>query len=241
MKTENINVEELIPYAKNTKLHDQVQIDNVAESIRQFGFVQPLVIDKDNVVVIGHCRLLASKQLGMKQVPCVRVDNLTDEQIRALRIIDNKTNESPWDMELLAEELDGLDLDDFNLDFGIDELDDPKEVQEVETPELPKEPKSKRGQIYKLGNHRLMCGDSTDENDVTALMDGDEADMCLTDPPYNVNITGGTDEHLKIENDDMDNDVFQNFLEKAFENLGNILKCGGGLLHMACIKNPASI
>jgi hypothetical protein len=112
------NVDELIPYANNTKKHDKTQIKNVATSIEQFGFVQPLVIDKNNVVIIGHCRLLGAKQLKMEQVPCVCADELTEEQVNALRIVDNKTNESEWDMDILLEELTNVDLDAFSFDFG---------------------------------------------------------------------------------------------------------------------------
>lgn len=112
------NVDELIPYANNTKKHDKTQINNVATSIEKFGFVQPLVIDKNNVVVIGHCRLLGAKQLKMAQVPCICVDELTEEQVNALRIVDNKTNESDWDMDILLEELTKIDLDAFSFDFG---------------------------------------------------------------------------------------------------------------------------
>ena len=131
-------VDKLIPYSKNAKKHDETQISNVAESIKQFGFVQPVVVDKNGVIVIGHCRTLAAKKLGMKTVPCVMVDELTDEQVRALRIIDNKTNESPWDMELLAEELPDIDLSgfDFDFDFGIDDEEEKTEIVEDETPEV---------------------------------------------------------------------------------------------------------
>ena len=120
MNIKNIAVKDLIPYEKNTKKHDDVQINNVAESIKQYGFVQPIVIDKNNVVVIGHCRLLAAKKLKMADVPCVCVEDLTEEQVKALRIVDNKSNESPWDFDFLADELADLDLSDFNFDFGID-------------------------------------------------------------------------------------------------------------------------
>ena len=120
MNIKNIAVKDLIPYEKNTKKHDDVQINNVAESIKQYGFVQPIVIDKNNVVVIGHCRLLAAKKLKMTDVPCVCVDDLTEEQVKALRIVDNKSNESPWDFDFLADELADLDLSDFDFDFGID-------------------------------------------------------------------------------------------------------------------------
>ena len=113
---------ELTPYEKNAKKHDQKQIDNVAESLRQFGFVQPVVVDKDGVIVIGHCRVLAAKKLGMKEVPCVSVDELTPEQVQALRIVDNKTNESEWDFDLLAAELPEIDLSAFDFDFDIDDI-----------------------------------------------------------------------------------------------------------------------
>ena len=120
MNIKNIAVKDLIPYEKNTKKHDDVQINNVAESIKQYGFVQPIVIDKNNVVVIGHCRLLAAKKLKMQEVPCVCVEDLTEEQVKALRIVDNKSNESPWDFDFLADELADIDLSDFDFDFGID-------------------------------------------------------------------------------------------------------------------------
>ena len=137
MEVKNIKVSELIPYEKNTKKHDKTQINNVAESIKQYGFVQPLVIDKNNVVVIGHCRLLAAKQLGMEDVPCVCVDDLTDEQVRALRIVDNKSNESEWDFDFLADELVDIDLGDFYFDFGINKKKGKEEIEgEVEFSEI---------------------------------------------------------------------------------------------------------
>ena len=112
---------DIVPYAKNAKKHDKRQIDNVAESIKQYGFVQPIVIDKNNTVVIGHCRLLAAKQLKMKEVPCVCVDDLTEEQVKALRIVDNKSNESEWDFDILPDELSELDFSGFDFDFGFDD------------------------------------------------------------------------------------------------------------------------
>ena len=121
MKVANRNLADLMPYAGNAKKHDSTQIANVAESIKQFGFVQPIVIDKENVVVIGHCRLLAAKQLKMKEVPCVCVDDLTEEQVKALRIVDNKSNESEWDFDILPDELVELDLSGFDFDFGFDD------------------------------------------------------------------------------------------------------------------------
>lgn len=132
MDIKNIAVKDLIPYEKNTKKHDDVQINNVAESIKQYGFVQPIVIDKNNVVVIGHCRLLAAKKLKMSDVPCVCVEDLTEEQVKALRIVDNKSNESPWDFDFLADELTEINLDAFNFDFGVSFDDDDTEIKERE-------------------------------------------------------------------------------------------------------------
>lgn len=186
------NVNDLIPYAKNTKKHDRKQIANVAESIRQYGFVQPVVIDRDGVIVIGHCRVLGAKKLGMKEVPCVCVDDLTPEQVNALRIVDNKSNESDWDMDLLAEELPGLDLSAFDFDFGI-KIEEETEIVEDEAPEVDQEsePITKLGDIWQLGRHRLMCGDSTDKATVELMMDGKKADMVFTDPPYGIDVVQG--------------------------------------------------
>ena len=120
MKVANRNLADLKPYAGNAKKHDSMQIANVAESIKQFGFVQPIVIDRDGVIVIGHCRALAAEKLGMKEVPCVCVDDLTPEQVNALRIVDNKSNESEWDFDILSDELAELDLSGFDFDFGLE-------------------------------------------------------------------------------------------------------------------------
>lgn len=167
------NLSEIIPYDKNAKKHDKKQIDNVAESIRQYGFVQPIVIDHDGVIVIGHCRALAAKKLGMETVPCVCVDDLTPEQVKALRLVDNKSNESDWDFDLLADELPGLDLSAFDFDWGLPE-DQTEEVVEDDAPEVDEEaePVTKPGNIWQLGRHRLMCGDSTSSECVHALVGG---------------------------------------------------------------------
>lgn len=193
MNIKNIAVKDLIPYEKNTKKHDDVQINNVAESIKQYGFVQPIVIDKNNVVVIGHCRLLAAKKLKMADVPCVCVEDLTEEQVRKLRIIDNKSNESDWDLDFLNEELLDLDFSDFNFDFGIDtDAEEETEIVEDEAPEVDEEnePITKLGDIWQLGRHRLMCGDSTDKDAVLKLICGAEIDMVFTDPPYDMEMGG---------------------------------------------------
>ena len=137
MKVANRNLAELTPYAGNAKKHDSTQIANVAESIKQFGFVQPIVIDRNDVIVIGHCRALAAKKLGMKEVPCVCVDDLTPEQVNALRIVDNKSNESPWDFDILPDELADIDLSDFDFDFGLEKKKNKEEIDgEVEFSEI---------------------------------------------------------------------------------------------------------
>lgn len=218
---------ELTPYERNTKKHDQKQIDNVAESIKQFGFVQPIVIDKDNVVVIGHCRLAAAKQLGLAQVPCLYVDNLTEEQVKALRIADNKTNESEWDIEMLRLELPDLDFFGFDFDFGLTEEEPELIEDEPPEPEEEKPPISKPGDIWILGEHRLLCGDSTDPEQVRKLMDGATADLVLTDPPYNVAYEGKTKDKLTIQNDSKEDADFYDFLCNAFKCLNNSLKPGG--------------
>lgn len=185
---------EITPYAKNAKKHDKTQIANVAESIKQYGFVQPIVIDRDGVIVIGHCRALAAKKLGMKTVPCVCVDDSTAEQVKALRLVDNKSNESDWDFDLLKDELPELDLSAFDFDWGISD-DITEEVDEDEAPEVDEvsDPVTKRGDIWQLGRHRLMCGDSTDKTTVELLMDGNKADICITSPPYGA----GDNAHLR--------------------------------------------
>lgn len=124
MEIQYRRLDEITPYENNAKTHDQTQINNVAESIKQYGFVQPIVVDRDGVIVIGHCRALAAKKLGMESVPCVCVDDLTPEQVNALRLVDNKSNESDWDFDLLADELEKLDLTGFNFDWGIENEDE---------------------------------------------------------------------------------------------------------------------
>lgn len=232
----NISVDLLVPYEKNTKKHDKTQINNVAESIKQYGFVQPIVIDKDNVVVIGHCRLLAAKQLKMKEVPCVCVEDLTEEQVKALRIVDNKSNESEWDFDFLADELADLDLSDFDFDFGIDtdEEGENAEVVEVDVPDLDEdeEPTAKFGQIYQLGKHRLMCGDSTRSDMFEQLVGGAEIDCVCTDPPYNMAYEGAgrtpkeRRKKNKIANDNLPKEEFEKFLLSVYKCLQERMKDG---------------
>ena len=138
MEVKSLKLDSITPYGKNAKKHDKRQINNVAESIKQYGFVQPIVVDRDGVIVIGHCRALAAKKLGMEEVPCVCVDDLTPEQVNALRLVDNKSNESDWDFDLLADELPELDLSAFDFDFSFPELDEP-EIEEMTNEQREKE------------------------------------------------------------------------------------------------------
>ena len=223
-----IKIGDIIPYEKNPRKNDEA-VKYVAESIKQFGFKVPIVIDKNNVIVAGHTRYKASKKLGLKEVPCIVADDLTEEQIKAYRLADNKVAElAEWDFDLLGEELDGiLDIDmcDFGFELNFDE-EEQEVVEDDFEVELPEEPRAKLGDVYQLGNHRLMCGDSTSITDVEKLMGGDLADMLLTDPPYNVDYEGKTKDKLKIENDKMDNDNFRQFLIDAFSNADMVMKAG---------------
>lgn len=229
MEIRSVKIKEIKPYDRNAKKHDDTQINNVAESIRQFGFVQPIVIDSNGVIVIGHCRFEAAKRLKYAEVPCIMVDDLTPEQVDALRIVDNKTNESPWDIDLLTEELQDLDLSMFDFAWDLmEETDEATEITEDEAPEVDKtnDPISKFGQIWKLGRHRLMCGDSTSEENVKALLGGAKADLLLTDPPYGVDYTGKTKDALKIQNDAKTDEEMIEFLSSAFRSADSVMKPG---------------
>lgn len=223
-------IAEITPYEKNPRKNDEA-VKYVTESIKEFGFKVPIVVDKNNVIVAGHTRYKAAKKLKLDEVPCIVADDLTDEQIQAFRLADNKVAEkAEWDFDLLAEEMEDLINCDFDMTLFGFELDEPEEETEVYEDdfeaELPEEPKSKLGDIYQLGNHRLMCGDSTILDDVEMLMEGVQADMLLTDPPYNVDYEGKTKDKLKIENDKMDNDNFRQFLVDAFSNADMVMKPG---------------
>ena len=183
-------VKDLKPYEKNPRLNDDA-VKYVAESIRNFGFKVPIVIDKDNNIVCGHTRWKACKKLKIDTVPCVVADDLTEEQIRAYRLADNKVGEkAEWDLALLDTELAEIETIDMTL-LGFDDKEEetPQEVVEDDfDEEPPTEPKAKYGDLYQLGRHRLMCGDSTKIEDVEKLMDGCKADMVFTDPPYGMNL-----------------------------------------------------
>ena len=186
MEIIKLNINEVIPYPDNPRKNDNA-VDAVAESIKQCGYCSPIVIDEDNVILAGHTRLKALKKLKWKEVECVRKTGLTEEQKKKYRILDNKTNElAEWDFDLLEEEIDGLDFDGFDFGFDMSAFEEPQTIIEDEPPEVDdeNEPITKLGDIWQLGAHRLMCGDSTDKATVERLMDGKKADMILSDPPY---------------------------------------------------------
>ena len=177
LKIEYLPIKALKPYDKNTRKHQKKDVDNIAKSIEKFGMLDPIGIWKGNIIVEGHGRMMACKQLGMTEVPCVRLDHLTDEQRREYAIAHNATAElSEWDLDILPDELADLDLSDFDFDFGIDtgEEEENAEVVEVDVPEFDEdeEPTAKFGQIYQLGKHRLMCGDSTRSDMFEQLVGG---------------------------------------------------------------------
>lgn len=183
---------EIRPYEKNPRKNENA-VKYVKESIRQFGFKVPIVIDSNRVIVCGHTRLLAAKSLGLTDVPCIMADDLTDDQIKAFRLADNKVGEfAEWDLDLLGDELNAIaDASDIDMgDFGFDLSDDDEETEVVED-EVPEEvePVCKKGEIWQLGRHRLMCGDSTDKQTVEMLMNGNTADIAFSSPPYNAGTT----------------------------------------------------
>lgn len=221
------DVKSLIPYARNARTHSDMQVAQIAASIKEFGFLNPIVIAEDNTILCGHGRLMAAQKLGLKKVPCVKESHLTETQRRAFIIADNKLSlNAGWDNELLSVELIELQGADFDLDLlGFDEkelsqlFDEGNEIQEdefdVET-ELTKPTFSKLGDIWSLGRHRLVCGDSTKEETYKSLMGKKKANLVMTDPPYNVDYQGSAG---KIKNDNMESDKFYQFLLDAFVNM----------------------
>ena len=231
MQIIELATEDLTPYANNPRNNDAA-VRAVAASIREFGFKVPIVIDSNNVIVAGHTRHRAAQLLQLDTVPCIRADDLTEEQIQAFRLADNKTAElAEWDDDKLAVELAQLKDIDMSA-FGFDELSDTAEVDEMgDDPDAMAEeitePITQLGDIWQLGEHRLICGDSTDKAVVSKLMDGAKADLLLTDPPYNVGYTGKTADALTIKNDEMGDKDFLEFLVKAFTAARENLRAGG--------------
>ena len=183
------SLDEVRPYANNPRKNDDA-VEYVVNSIKEFGFKVPIIIDGSGEIVAGHTRYKAAKQLGMDEIPCIVADDLTEEQIKAFRLADNKVAEAAeWDFDLLSEELDDIvdiDMEAFGFDFEIEE--EPEAVEDDYKVELPEEPKAKLGDIYQLGRHRLMCGDGTSVDDIDKLLNGEKADMVFTDPPYGMDL-----------------------------------------------------
>ena len=225
------DVDAIIPYENNPRDNDN-SVDAVIESIKNFGFLVPIVIDKDNVLVAGHTRIKALKKMGIKQVPCILADKLTEEQIKAYRLADNMTSmNSKWNGKLVRLEMKALPEFDFTK-FGMPEkfmdFKDRIKVEEDDFNEgqfIVDEPHSKQGDLYLLGNHRLLVGDSTDAEQVKRLVENEEVDLVVTDPPYNVNYEGSDGQTIK--NDFMDKEAYKAFLDKVFINLKASLKEGG--------------
>ena len=198
MQVVNMRITDVVPYENNPR-HNDNAVDAVANSIREFGWKQPIVVDKDNVVIVGHTRLKAAQKLGLTEVPVLIADDLTPEKVKAYRLADNKTNELAfWDDELLDIELGDItdiDMEQFGFDLSEDE---PTETTEDDyEAEPPEEPKAKLGDLYQLGNHRLICGDSTDPAVIDRLMDGVKADIAITSPPYGESKSAGIRHHYE--------------------------------------------
>lgn len=225
MEIIKLKLNDLKPYENNAKIHTKEQIEQIKKSIEQFGMNDPIAVWGDkNLIVEGHGRLEALKELGYDEVECIRLDHLTDEERKAYTLAHNKlTMNTDFDFDILNMELD--DIDTINMaDFGFDlelDIEEEQEIVEDEVPDVPDEPKAKLGDIYQLGNHRLMCGDSTKEEDVAKLMNGVKADMVFTDPPYNVNAESRSKKNGidKILNDNMKDEKFEEFIDKVFKNL----------------------
>ena len=229
------SVADLIPYAKNSRTHSDQQVAQIAASIKEFGFTNPVLIDNDGGIIAGHGRVMAARKLKLKEVPCIRLGHLTDAQKRAYVIADNKLAlNAGWDDEMLKLELGDLKELNFDLSltgFSTDEINalltrDVVEglTDEDAVPEVPEEPVTKSGDVWVLGKHRLMCGDSTSIDEATKLCNGMAVDMLLTDPPYNVAYEGGNG--LKIKNDDMEDQKFRQFLSDAFTTADMVMKSG---------------
>jgi DNA modification methylase len=237
-QVEKITIEKLIPYARNARTHDDAQVSQIAASIKEFGFNNPILIADDYSIIAGHGRLAAARKLGLAEVPVIRLSHLSDTQRKAYVLADNRLAlNAGWDNDLLKlelEELKSVDVDLEMLGFSKDELDgllnalEPTEglTDEDAVPEPPPEPITKPGDIWILGKHRLMCGDSTSIEHLERLCNGRQVDMWLTDPPYNVAYEGKTKDALTIKNDSMSDDTFRQFLRDAYTAADAVMKSG---------------
>jgi site-specific DNA-methyltransferase (adenine-specific) len=234
---ETIQIDALIPYARNSRTHSDGQVAQIASSIKEFGFTNPVLIDGGGGIIAGHGRVLAARKLGMSEVPCIRLDHLTEAQKRAYVIADNRLAlNSGWDTEMLKVEFADLQELGFDLELTGFDLDEIKELlapvgtegltDPDDAPPLPEHPRSVPGDIWVMGKHRLLCGDSTSMDDLAKLTDGQLVDMWLTDPPYNVAYEGKTKEALTIKNDEMGDDQFRQFLRDAYTAADTVMKPG---------------
>lgn len=233
---ELVGIDQLVPYANNARTHSPEQIQKLRASLREFGFINPVIIDREYNVIAGHGRIEAARAEGIEKVPCVYADHLTEAQKRAYILADNRMAlDAGWDEEKLRNEI--LALQDMNFNIGLTgfeeseladlilDLENPTEEDNFDVAEeLPEEPTSEPGQIYQLGRHRLICGDSTDLSVISKLMCGKQADLWLTDPPYNVNYEGSDGQ--KIKNDNMGDTQFREFLKSAFKTAQSVMKPG---------------
>ena len=236
MQVEQRKIESLIPYVNNSRTHSDEQIAQIAASVREFGWTNPILVDGQNGIIAGHGRLAAARKLGLTEIPVIVLDHLTEAQKKALVIADNKlASNAGWDDEMLRLELG--DLQEMGFDatiagFTTEELDALLNITECtdgltdedDVPEAPDEPTTRLGDVWVLGKHRLMCGDSTSIDDMQKLTDNQLVDLWLTDPPYNVAYEGGTG--LTIQNDDMGDDQFRQFLRDAYVTADTVLKPG---------------
>ena len=232
------DIKDLIPYARNARTHSDEQVAQIAASIKEFGFLSPIIISKDNTILCGHGRFYAAQKLGLEKVPCIKEEYLTETQKRAYILADNKLSlNAGWDNEMLAVELSELQNEDFDLGLtGFDEkeladLFDNGSTDGVEDDDydldaaLNKAAFVKHGDVWTVGRHKLMCGDATSEEDVNTLMGDKKANLIVTDPPYNVAFESS--DGLSIKNDKMENNKFYEFLLAAFKNMASHLEKGG--------------
>jgi len=241
MQIQTCSIETITPYDRNPRNNDGA-ISKVASSIEAFGFKQPIVVDKEHVIIVGHTRYLAAKQLGLTEVPVLVASDLSPEAAKAYRLADNKTHEfSEWNTELLALELGDLSQCDFNLNvtgFNADEIqgliamaDSVAQglTDEDAVCEVPEVPKTQQGEIWQCGRHVVMCGDSTCLEQVECLMNGESADLVFTDPPYNVDYEGYTQDQLKIAGDNQSPEDFNAFLQQVFTNTKKVIRKNASL------------
>lgn len=235
-KIERRKVDDLIPYARNARTHSDEQVAQLAASIKEWGWTTPVLIDEDGEIIAGHGRVMAARKLGIEEVPTMTATGWTKAQKQAYVLADNQLPQNAgWDMDLLSVEMKDLDADGFDLSligFGDDMLAnmlvDPTEglTDEDAVPDVPENPVTVLGDVWLLGDHRLMCGDSTSIDALEALCGEHRADMWLTDPPYNVAYEGKTKDALKIQNDEMGDDQFRQFLRDSYSAADAVMKSG---------------